>query len=216
MKKHFILIIIVCLIVLTMILALKKDIVKAYYSYKYEKRTFIEKNIDLDNDYTSQSLININNLSIELKNLEINENKLLLQFCFNSNDNLNNVGYLLRVYNNDYYLGNRYAGKISLSNNELYFYNAFFNTEIYGQENIASKDLLNETRFKYKTINSETENKLIQEIEYEFPENFIPDDLIHIDLLDINYQIEGNSDFHKIDNQLTEIRYNISLNKNHV
>lgn len=216
MKKHFILIIIVCLIVLTMILALKKDIVKAYYSYKYEKRTFIEKNIDLDNDYTSQSLININNLSIELKNLEINENKLLLQFCFNSNDNLNNVGYLLRVYNNDYYLGNRYAGKISLSNNELYFYNAFFNTETYGQENIASKDLLNETRFKYKTINSETENKLIQEIEYEFPENFIPNDLIHIDLLDINYQIEGNSDFHKIDNQLTEIRYNISLNKNHV
>ena len=216
MKKHFILIIIVCLIVLTMILAFKKDIVKTYYSYKYEKRTFIEKNIDLDNDYTSQSLININNLSIELKNLEIDENKLLLQFCFNSNDNLNNVGYLLRVYNNDYYLGNRYAGKISLSNNELYFYNTFFNTEIYGQENIASKDLLNETRFKYKTINSETENKLIQEIEYEFPENFIPDDLIHIDLLDINYQIEGNSDFHKIDNQLTEIKYNISLNKNHV
>lgn len=209
MKKIFLFIFIFILVFLTIFLTFKNTIVEKYYFHKYETRTSIEKDINLDNNYTLESAVSINNLSLELKKFEINDNKLLISFRFNSNDNLNNVGYLLRVYNNEYYLGNRYAGKISLSNNELYFYNAFFNEETYGQKNIPSKDLLNETRFKYKTINNENENELIQEIEYEFPESFKTNDTIHIDLLDINYQIEGNSSFKKIDKKLTEIKYNI-------
>ena len=68
----------------------------------------------MENALVEENLIEIDDFKIALSDLNYTENKLNFNLKFSHLKPLNHSGYILRVANKDYYLGDRFNGQISL------------------------------------------------------------------------------------------------------
>lgn len=134
--KKLLILLLILLIFILVILIFKNEIftfiwVKEYDN-KYKDINLIEKTLSFDTNQNAieENNIEINGFKINLSDLNYNKNekKLDFNFKFENEKELNNVGYILRVYNQDYCLGDRFNGFISLHSGIEYFisYDKFY------------------------------------------------------------------------------------------
>ncbi len=230
-KKILLLIILLIVVVLIVMSFFKNEIFTFIwvrgYENKYRDINLIEKNLSFDKNVNliEENSININDFKISLSDFSYNQNDKKLNFNLNfKNENeLNNVGYILRVYNSDYCLGDRFNGHISLnsgieyiiSRNKFYEENFGYKSQTIDLNNteIIKNDLLNRCRM-LKQDELLEDGSLIHKISFELPEEFIISDNLNIELFDLNYQNIGDKTIYQTQSPLTQIEYKISLSEN--
>ena len=233
MKKYIKIFIplLIILILILLILFFKNEIftfiwVKEY-EHKYNNLNLIEKTISFNTTTNTleENSININNFRISLSDFNFNANEKTLNFNLNfeNGNDLNHVGYILRVYNNEYCLGDRFNGQISLDSSIEYIinYNKFYEKHFgYKSQAIDMTNILapkNDLLNKCKMLKQDEllENGgLIHKISFELPEEFIINDNLKIELFDLNYQNIGDKTIYHAQEDLTQIEYTINLSEN--
>lgn len=145
-----------------------------------------------------------------LSNFEYNNpDKLNFYLKFsNQNTPLNSVGYILRVYNEDYCLGDRFVGKTSISPKEWILYQNNFYQKTFGT---SDNNLLNVTQHVTQVEILENENSLLHKVSFELPKEFTITNNLKITLFDINYQNIGDKNFYKLEETIRELKFNITL-----
>lgn len=233
MKKYIKIFIplLIILILILLILFFKNEIftfiwVKEY-EHKYNNLNLIEKTISFNTTTNTleENSININNFRISLSDFNFNANEKTLNFNLNfeNGNDLNHVGYILRVYNNEYCLGDRFNGQISLDNAIEYIisYNKFYeknfgykskSIDITNSE-IIENNLINECRM-IKQDELLENGSLIHKISFELPEQFVINDGFKIELFDLNYQNIGDKTIYQVQEPLTQIDYIINFSEN--
>ncbi len=226
--KNFLIILLILLIFMLIILFFKNEIftftwVKEY-EHKYKDAYLIEKTLSFDKNANllEENSININNFKVNLSDLTYNQNEKKLDFNlkFENENKLNNVGYILRVYNTEYCLGDYFNGYISLNSAIEYIinYNKFYEenfeckSKIVDFANFSSSN--NDLKIKCKMLKQDEmiENgELIHKISFELPEEFIVDNSLNIELFDLNYQNIGDTTIYRAQEPLTSIEYTINL-----
>lgn len=142
---------------------------------------------------------------------------------FSHSKPLNHIGYILRVFNKDYCLGDRFNGQISLDSaiewlismdkfyeDNFYFYNAGINVDNKLRGLYKNDYMLFDGRTT-KYIEILEDGSLLHKISLGIPEEFVIDDILNIDLFDINYQNIGNKEFYQLKDPLSEIKYTIDI-----
>lgn len=229
-KKIFIILLII-LIFMLILLIFKNEIYSFIwvkeYEHKYKDINSIEKTLSFDtnNVKIEENNISINDFQVILSDLAYNkdEKKLDFNLKFENKNSLNNVGYILRVYNTEYCLGDRFNGQISLGSGIEYIisYNKFYE-ENFGIKNktinlsnsiFPDNDLLNKCNMvKY---NEFLENgSLIHKISFELPDEFIINNTLKIELFDLNYQNIGDKTIYQVQEPLTQVQYTINFSEN--
>lgn len=230
MKKKIIIILLVILVMLLILLRFYNEIgwfiYEKIYDYKYKGIYSVEKNLsyDIDKSLIEENLIEIDDFKVVLSDLNYTENKLNFNLKFSHLKPLNHSGYILRVANKDYYLGDRFNGQISLdssfewlismdkfniNNFENYKENSHTLKRLNAFENNLH-NLLNEARLE-KQDELLDDGSLVHKISFEIPEKFIIDDTLKIVLFDMNYQNIGNTEFYQVKAPLSEIKYTIDF-----
>lgn len=228
--KHLWFIILLFILLFISIIAIfRNDILWLYYEKKYEikhnNRYLIEETLsyDKENKLVEENSIHVNDFKVVLSDLEYSENKLNFNLKFSHSKPLNHTGYILRVFNKDYCLGDRFNGQISLdsatewliSMDKFYEENFYFDdVEKNVEKRMIGFDhndyMLFDGRItKYDEILDD--GSLIHKISLEIPEEFVIDDILNIDLFDINYQNIGNKEFYQLKEPLSEIKYTIDF-----
>ena len=233
MKKYKQIFIILLLVLLFSILILffKNEIFTFIWTKEYENKykdiNLIEKTLSF-NKYEKlieENTTKINNFQVVLSDLNYNKAKKNLEFnlTFKTEKELNNVGYILRVYNTEYCLGDRFNGQISLDNAIEYIisYNKFYeknfgykskSIDITNSE-IIENNLINECRM-IKQDELLENGSLIHKISFELPEQFVINDGFKIELFDLNYQNIGDKTIYQVQEPLTQIDYIINFSEN--
>lgn len=214
MKKKIIIILILTFIIIGILFAFREKIAIQIYKYKYSKIECINKDLiyDKKNNSISENLVKIDDFNVVLSNVNYtDENELNFELKFSNSNSLNNVGYLLRVYNEEYFLGDRFNGQISLSSNDWIMYQNIFYKNIFPntKDPVAEKNLLNSTEFSCQSEILEN-GEFLHRITYKLPEEFIIKDKFNINLFDINYQNSGDKNFYKVKEPLLEINYAVT------
>ena len=233
MKKYKQIFIILLLVLLFSILILffKNEIFTFIWTKEYENKykdiNLIEKTLSFNKyeNLIEENTTKINNFQVVLSDLNYNKAKKNLEFnlTFKTEKELNNVGYILRVYNTEYCLGDRFNGQISLDNAIEYIisYNKFYeknfgykskSIDITNSE-IIENNLINECRM-IKQDELLENGGLIHKISFELPEEFIINDNLKIELFDLNYQNIGDKTIYQAQEDLTQIEYTINLSEN--
>ncbi len=230
MKKKIIIILLVILVILLIVLRFYNEIgwfiYEKIYDYKYKDIYSVEKDLsyDMENALVEENLIEIDGFKVVLSDLNYTENKLNFNLKFSHLKPLNHSGYILRVANKDYYLGDRFNGQISLDSsfewlismdkfNINNFENYKKNSHTFKRLNAFENNfhnLLNEARLQ-KQDELLDDGSLIHKMSFEIPEKFIIDDTLKIVLFDMNYQNIGDTEFYQVKAPLTEIIYNINF-----
>lgn len=230
MKKKIIIILLVILVLLLIVLRFYNEIgwfiYEKIYDYKYKDIYSVEKNLsyDIENALVEENLIEIDDFKIVLSDLNYTENKLNFNLKFSHLKPLNHSGYILRVANKDYYLGDRFNGQISLDSSfewlismDKFNINNFENykekSHIFKRLNAFENNLhnlLNEARLE-KQDELLDDGSLVHKMSFEIPEKFIIGDTLKIVLFDMNYQNIGDTEFYQVKAPLTEIVYNINF-----
>lgn len=233
MKKYKQIFIILLLVLLFSILILffKNEIFTFIWTKEYENKykdiNLIEKTLSFNKyeNLIEENTTKINNFQVVLSDLNYNKAKKNLEFnlTFKTEKELNNVGYILRVYNTEYCLGDRFNGQISLDNAIEYIisYNKFYeknfgykskSIDITNSE-IIENNLINECRM-IKQDELLENGSLIHKISFELPEQFVINDGFKIELFDLNYQNIGDKTIYQAQEDLTQIEYTINLSEN--
>ena len=228
--KHLWFIILLFILLLISIIAIfRYNILWLYYEKKYEikhnNRYLVEEALsyDKENKLVEENSVHVNDFKVVLSDLEYTENKLNFNLKFLHSKPLNHAGYILRVFNEDYCLGDRFNGQISLdsatewliSMDKFYEENFHFDdVEKNVEKRMIGFDqndymLLKGNITKYGEILED--GSLIHKISLEIPEEFVIDDVLNIDLFDINYQNIGNKEFYQVKAPLSEIKYTIDF-----
>lgn len=226
-KKIFTILLIV-LILMLIILFFKYEIFNFIwvkeYEHKYKDINSIEKTLSFDKNEIEENEININDFQINLSDFKYNKDEKKLEFNlkFKNKSSLNNVGYILRVYNTEYCLGDIFTGYISLDSAIEYIinYNIFYEENFgYKSKSINLADVTfpnNDLRGMCNTL-KQTEvlenGELLHKISFELPEEFIISDILKIELFDLNYQNVRDTTVYKVQEPLTQIRYTININE---
>lgn len=228
MKKKIIIVLFSILFFLLLILFFKNEfysiIWEKKYEYKYKDAKLVEKSLSFDKseNILETNSIDINDFKIILSNLNYNstENKLDFYLKFKNKNNLNHIGYILRVYNDDYCLGDRFNGYVSIASTIEYTinYNKFYEENFgYRKKNIdltkyisIENDLYNECKMSKQDEQLE-DGSFIHKISFELPERFVINNNLKIELVDLNYQNVGDKVFYHVQEPMTEIRYNINF-----
>ena len=217
------------LLFISLIAIFRNNILWLYYEKKYEikhnNRHLIEETLsyDKENKLVEENSIHVNDFKVVLSDLEYTDNKLNFNLKFSHSKPLNHTGYILRVFNEDYCLGDRFNGQISLdsatewliSMDKFYEENFHFDdVEKNVEKRMIGFDqndymLLKGNITKYGEILED--GSLIHKISLEIPEEFVIDDVLNIDLFDINYQNIGNKEFYQLKAPLSEIKYTIDF-----
>lgn len=229
MKKKFFIILLIILITMVLLAVFYDDILwfayEKIYDYKYSNMYKTEEilSYNTESNLIEENSLDISNLKIILSDLEYTENELKFNLTFSHSKPLNHVGYILRVANKDYYLGDRFNGQISLSSSREWiismnkFYLENFQNKI-SSRNIF-KQLAESPENDYNLINYTSYQKqdeilengsLLHKISFNLPEKFIIDDTLKIVLFDINYQNIGDSNFYQLKEPLSQITYTIN------
>lgn len=228
--KGIFIILLVILIFMSILLFFKDELLTFIwvkeYEQKYKDINLVEKTLQFNETTNTleENNINLNEFKISLSDLKYSkdEKKLNFNFKFESGSTLNQVGYILRVYNTEYCLGHRPHGYISLLNPIEYMitYNKFYE-ETFGYKSqpiefsnmiVPDNDLVNECTMSNQSETLE-DGGLLNKISFNLPKEFVINDNFKIELFDINYQNTENSTFHQVTNPLTKIRYTINLNE---
>ena len=233
MKKYKQIFIILLLVLLFSILILffKNEIFTFIWTKEYENKykdiNLIEKTLSFNKyeNLIEENTTKINNFQVVLSDLNYNKAKKNLEFnlTFKTEKELNNVGYILRVYNTEYCLGDRFNGQISLDNAIEYIisYNKFYeknfgykskSIDITNSE-IIENNLINECRM-IKQDELLENGSLIHKISFELPEQFVINDGFKIELFDLNYQNIGAKTIYQVQEPLTQIDYIINFSEN--
>lgn len=197
------------------------------YEEKYKDINLIEKTLQFNKTTNTleENNINLNGFKINLSELKYNkdEKKLDFNLKFENESNLNHVGYILRVYNTEYCLGNRGHGHLSFTSPEEYYitYNKFYE-ETFGYKsraiNFSNMDVPNNDLVNECTMSNQPEvlenGGLLHKISFNLPEEFVISNSFKIELFDLNYQTVEDRTFYQVTNPLTQIRYTINLNEN--
>lgn len=227
-KKIFITLLIIFIFILS-ILIFKNQIFTFIwikkYEHKYQSITSIEKNLSFDK---TQNLVEENEITIKdfqttLSNLKYSKDEKKLEFNlkFKNQNILNNVGYVLRVYNPQYCLGDNFIGYISLDSSIEYIisYNKFYeenfgykNQSINLNNNTFSKNDLKNTCNMIEQTEILENGELLHQISFDLPKEFTINDILKIELFDLNYQNVGDTTIYKVQEPLTQIQYTINLN----
>lgn len=195
------------------------------YEIKHNNRYLIEETLsyDKENKLTEENSIHVNDFKVVLSDLEYTENELNFNLKFSHSKPLNHIGYILRVFNKDYCLGDRFNGQISLDSaiewlismdkfyeDNFYFYNARINVDNKLRGLYKNDYMLFDGRTT-KYVEILEDGSLLHKISLEIPEEFVIDDILNIDLFDINYQNIGNKEFYQLKEPLSEIKYTIDI-----
>lgn len=228
--KHLWFIILLFILLFISIIAIfRYNILWLYYEKKYEikhnNRYLVEEALsyDKENKLVEENSVHVNDFKVVLSDLEYTENKLNFNLKFLHSKPLNHAGYILRVFNEDYCLGDRFNDQISLdsatewliSMDKFYEENFHFDdVEKNVEKRMIGFDqndymLLKGNITKYGEILED--GSLIHKISLEIPEEFVIDDVLNIDLFDINYQNIGNPEFYQVKAPLSEIKYTIDF-----
>lgn len=228
--KHLWFVILLFILLFISIIAIfRNDILWLIFEKKYEvkhnNRYLIEETLsyDKENKLVEENSIHVNDFKVVLSDLEYTENKLNFNLKFSHSKPLNHAGYILRVFNEDYCLGDRFNGQISLDSaiewlicmDKFYEENFYFDDVVKNVEKRMTGFDKNEYMLfdgritKYDEILDD--GSLIHKISLEIPEEFIIDDVLYIDLFDINYQNIGNKEFYQLKAPLSEIKYTIDF-----
>lgn len=228
MKKKIIIVLSIILLLLLLILFLKNEfysiIWEKEYEHKYKDVKIVERNLSFDKseNVLETNKIEINDFEILLSDLKYNsnDNKLDFYLKFKNKNNLNNVGYILRVYNENYSLGDRFNGYVSMASAIEYTinYNKFYEENFgYKRENIdltkfpiIENDLFNECKMS-KYDEQLEDGTFIHKLSFELPKEFVINDSFKIELIDLNYQNIGDKNFYQVKEPLTQIKYNINV-----
>lgn len=142
---------------------------------------------------------------------------------FENENDLNHVGYILRVYNDEYCLGDRFNGQISLDSaieyiinyNNFYEKNFGYKSQAIDMSNIVTptNDLLNKCKMLKQDELLEN-GELVHHISFNLPDEFVVSNSLKIELFDLNYQNIGDKTIYQTQNPLTQIEYTINLNEN--
>lgn len=213
MKKKILIVLLI--IVITLVIFLKifnEKLIYFMYDVKYNKINCIEKNLTYNKETTlvEKNSINVNDFNIALTNIEYTEqNGLNFNLKFSHSNSLSSVGYILRVYDKEYFLGDRFNGLTTLSSSEWILNQKSFYKRVFKDIEFGKNMLLNTTNQKYQEEILENENALVHKINFELPKEFIINAPLNIVLFDINFQNIGSQDYHKVDKNLFEIKYTI-------
>ena len=220
MKKVFIVIIVFVLILLSLGLIFKQNIAEFYTEKilmkEYEEKYSKVKSIDCETEYNKnenkvlENEIELGDLKASIINFNISEeNKMEIDLKFSGKEQLNAVGYILRVYNDKYHLGDRYDGSVSITGADNVMYSEVFYSKVF-EEYSFEKNLLNVTSFSSQKELLDS-GEVIYKLIYELPEEFLVQDKLNINLFDINYQYIGNKEFYKVAEPLCELNYTINI-----
>lgn len=229
--KKILIILFILLIFMLIILFFKNEILSFIcikeYEHKYKDINLIEKTLSFDKNQNAieENEININGFKINLSdfNYSKDEKKLEFNLKFENESSLNHVGYILRVYNEEYWLGDRFNGQISLDSSIEYVINyKKFYEENFGIQNktiditdfdLPNNNLLNKCQMLKQ--NELLENgDLIHKISFELPEEFVINNILKIELFDLNYQNIGNPTVYQVQEPLTQVKYTINFVEN--
>lgn len=222
MKKALIIIFSLVLIILVSGIVFKQNIAEFYtknilmkeYEEKYSQTKIINKEIEYIKleDKVIENEIEIGDLKASFLKFKVTDNnKLEMDIKFSGKEPLNAIGYILRVYNDKYHLGDRYVSTVSITGADNMMYSQVFYSKIFTNGSFEN-NLLNITRF---SSNKELldSGEIIYKLTYELPKEFIIDDKLNVDLFDINYQYVGNPTFYKALDPLAELNYTINIKK---
>ena len=220
MKKVFIVIIVFVLILLSLGLIFKQNIAEFYTEKilmkEYEEKYSKVKSIDCEIEYNKnenkvlENEIELGDLNASIINFNISEeNKMEIDLKFTGKEQLNAVGYILRVYNDKYHLGDRYDGNVSITGADNVMYSEVFYSKVFDEYSFE-KNLLNITSFSSQKELLDS-GEVIYKLIYELPEEFLVQDKLNINLFDINYQYIGNKEFYKVAEPLCELNYTINI-----
>ena len=220
MKKKIIIILAIVLIILLIILRFYNEIgwfiYEKIYDYKYKNTYSVDKSLfyNMENALIEDNSIETDNFKVVLSDLNYTENKLNFNLKFSHLKPLNHTGYILRVFNKDYCLGDRFNGQISLDSSFEWlvsmdrFYEKNFN--VHNATLNENKHMLFKGNItKYDELFED--GTLLHKISLEIPEEFVIDEVLNIELFDINYQNIGDTKFYQVKEPLTEIIYNINF-----
>lgn len=211
MKKTILIIVILILIIVGLCFAFREKIATFIYENKYAKIECINEDLTYNKETNtlSENSVSVGDFNIVLSNLQYtNENELNFELKFSNSNSLNHVGYILRVFNEEYYLGDRFNGQTSISSQDWVMYSNIFYKNIF-KENFEEKNLLNNTQFSNQNEVLES-GELIHKISFKLPEQFVIGEKLNIDLFDINYQNIGDTNFYKLKEPLSEINFIIN------
>ena len=196
------------------------------YEIKHNNRYLIEETLsyDKENNLIEENSTHVNDFNVVLSDLEYTENKLNFNLKFSHSEPLNNTGYILRVFNEDYFLGERFNGQLSfdsalewLISTDTFYKENFNFTDISRNTSIRlthapenNYNLLNVTKYQKQDELLE-DGSLLHKISFEIPKEFIIDDTLNIVLFDINYQNIGNKTYYQLKEPLSEIKYTIDF-----
>ncbi len=230
-KKLLIVILLVILLVTLFLLFFKNEIftfVKVkQYEQKYKNINIVEKNLSFDKNTNQleENNTDINGFKISLSDFNYNQNDKKLDFNlkFENENKLNTVGYILRVYNEEYCLGDRFNGPVSIDtsidyiiNHSKFYEDKFeYKSKTIDMTNaeIIENDLLNECQM-IKQEELLEDGSLVHKISFELPEQFIITDNLKVELFDLNYQNIGDSMIYQAKEPLAQIEYTINLSEN--
>lgn len=228
--KHLWFIILLFILLFISIIAIfRNDILWLYYEKKYEikhnNRYLVEEKLsyDKENKLIEENTVHVNDFKVVLSDLEYTENKLNFNLKFSHSKPLNHAGYILRVFNEDYCLGDRFNGQISLDSaiewlicmDKFYEENFYFDDVVKNVEKRMTGFDQNDYMLfdgritKYGEILED--GSLVHKISLDIPEQFVIDDILNIDLFDINYQNIGDKTFYQLKEPLSEIKYTIDF-----
>lgn len=214
MKKKILIILLIIFVTLAIFLKIfNEKIIYFIYDIKYDNINRIEKDLAYNEETTlvGENSINVNDFNVTLSNIEYTEQKELnFNLKFSHSNSLSSVGYILRVYDKEYFLGDRFNGLTSLSSSEWILNQNSFYKRNFKDIEFGKNMLLNVIPQKYQEEILENENALIHRVHFELPEEFVINAPLNIVLFDINYQNVGSKDYHKVDKKLFEIKYKIN------
>lgn len=229
MKKKIIIVLAIIFIILLIGLRFYNEIgwfiYEKIYDHKYKDAYYIEKDLsyDIENNLIEENLIEINDFKIILSDLNYTENELNFNLNFSHLKPLNHSGYILRVFNKDYCLGDKFNGQISLDSS----FEWLISMDKFYEKNFsfvdASKNMSNRLTdvpqndhmlFSGNIIKKDElleDGSLVHKISIEIPKEFDINNDLQIMLFDMNYQNVGDTNFYQVKEPLTELKYNINF-----
>lgn len=229
MKKKIIIVLAIIFIILLIGLRFYNEIewfiYEKIYDHKYKDAYYIEKDLsyDIENNLIEENLIEINDFKIILSDLNYTENELNFNLNFSHLKLLNHSGYILRVFNKDYCLGDKFNGQISLDSS----FEWLISMDKFYEKNFsfidASKNMSNRLTdvsqndhmlFSGNIIKKDElleDGSLVHKISIEIPKEFDINNDLQIMLFDMNYQNVGDTNFYQVKEPLTELKYNINF-----
>ena len=207
-KKIFIILLsLIVIIYLISTFNIIEKLVYRVYEAHYNKISKVENTLkyDFNTSKLEENELNFDNFTISLNDLNYDSNKLSFIIKFSNDKKLNDIGYLLRIYINEYSLSDRFIGKTTLSNQDYIMYQNLFYKQVFnfsfGEKNLFTNFANDEKIMEDGTI--------IHNLSFDLPNEFVVNNNLNIDLFDINYQNIGDEKFYKPKDKFTEINYNI-------